>query len=75
VIDIVCAENSARELLEEIILFVCRGVRADHPDRGPTFGVANLFEFGGDDADGVLPCGGFERAFGVADEGLGEALL
>jgi hypothetical protein len=38
-------------------------------------GVADLFEFGGDDADGVLPGGGFELALGVADERLGEAVL
>ena len=74
VVDVVGAENRARKLLQQVVLFVGGAVGADDADGRTAARVANLFQFAGGDAEGVLPCGGFELALRVADERLREAI-
>ncbi len=74
VVDVVGAENGARELLQQVVFFVGGAVGADDADGRTAARVANFFQFAGGDADRVLPRGGFELALRVADERLREAV-
>jgi len=42
VVDVIGPHHGASELLQEIIFFVGRAIGANHPNRLPSFAVANL---------------------------------
>src|SRR5882757_2871536 len=72
-IDVVGAENSAGELLEEVGLFVGDAVRADDADGLATARVTAFAEFLTDIIERNLPAYWFELAVGLADHRLGDA--
>ena len=55
VVDVVGAENGAREFLQQVILFVGGAVGADDADGCAAARVANFFELAGGDADAHVP--------------------
>ncbi len=55
VIDVVGAENRAREFLQQVILFVGGAVGADDADGRAAARVANFFEFAGGDSEARAP--------------------
>ena len=62
VVDVVGAEHRARELLQQVVLFVGGAVGADDADGRAALAVANFFQLGCGEAQRVLPGGGFQLA-------------
>src|SRR5579884_669206 len=46
-VDIVRSQNGTSELLQQVVLFVCRSVGADYADRLAALTIANLLEAAG----------------------------
>ena len=74
VVDVVGLEHRARELLQQVILFVGGAVGADDADGRAAARVANLLQFAGGNAKRVLPRGRFELAGRIANQRLRQAV-
>ena len=68
VVDVVGGEHSTGELLQQVVFFVGVVVGANDADGRAAAAVADFFELGAGDAQGVFPGGGLQLAIGVADE-------
>ena len=73
-IDVVGAENRARKLLQQVVLFVGGPVGADDADGRAALAVADFFQLAGGQAQRMFPGRGFQLAFGIAHQRLGQAL-
>ena len=74
VVDVVCAQHCARELLQQVILFVGGAIRADDADGLPALLLRTSVNFRADQLKGLFPGGGDEASF-FANERLGQAIF
>ena len=63
-INIVGSEHQARELLQEVILFVGGASRSDYADGRAAIAIAHFFELTGDQFECCFPCRRLELAVG-----------
>src|SRR6185503_4951203 len=74
VVDAICLQNCARELLQQVIFFVGGAIRADDPNGLTTLLIADVGEVPSDQLKGFFPGGGEEASF-FANERLGQAIF
>src|SRR5580658_4943697 len=55
VVDVVSTKNHASELLQQVVFFVCRAVRAENPDRVSSRLIADFLEPPSDQFEGFFP--------------------
>ena len=56
VVDVICSNRNAGELLQEVILFVGGAVRTENPNRLSAILIANLGESLSDQLKRFFPC-------------------
>src|ERR1700690_4372476 len=75
VVDVVGAENSTREFLQQVVFFVGGAIGADDGNGVAAARVANFFELAGRKAECMFPSGGFAFACGISNERLRQAVF